>query len=69
MEFQLLLVLQNHPPYPPPVPTSLYILVFFTEIVHDKESLQSMVYYILDVLCCQQIKLFQVVSTSEFHEY
>ena len=25
--------------------------------------------YILDVLCCQPIKLFQVVSTSEFHEY
>ena len=25
--------------------------------------------YILDVLCRQQIKLFQVVSTSEFHEY
>ena len=26
-------------------------------------------YYILDVLCRQPIKLFQVVSTSEFHEY
>ena len=26
-------------------------------------------YYVLDVLCRQQIKLFQVVSTSEFHEY
>ena len=25
--------------------------------------------YILDVLCRQPIKLFQVVSTSEFHEY
>ena len=25
--------------------------------------------YVLDVLCCQQIKLFQVVTTSEFHEY
>ena len=25
--------------------------------------------YTLDVLCLQQIKLFQVVSTSEFHEY
>ena len=25
--------------------------------------------YLLDVLCRQQIKLFQVVSTSEFHEY
>ena len=25
--------------------------------------------YILDVLCRQRIKLFQVVSTSEFHEY
>ena len=25
--------------------------------------------YFLDVLCHQQIKLFQVVSTSEFHEY
>ena len=25
--------------------------------------------YILDVLYRQQIKLFQVVSTSEFHEY
>ena len=24
---------------------------------------------VLDVLCRQQIKLFQVVSTSEFHEY
>ena len=24
---------------------------------------------VLDVLCGQQIKLFQVVSTSEFHEY
>ena len=24
---------------------------------------------LLDVLCRQQIKLFQVVSTSEFHEY
>ena len=26
-------------------------------------------YYIVDVLCRQPIKLFQVVSTSEFHEY
>ena len=25
--------------------------------------------YIVDVLCRQPIKLFQVVSTSEFHEY
>ena len=25
--------------------------------------------YILDVLWCQPIKLIQVVSTSEFHEY
>ena len=25
--------------------------------------------YLLDILCRQQIKLFQVVSTSEFHEY
>ena len=25
--------------------------------------------YLLDVLCRQQIKLFQVVSTSEFHKY
>ena len=25
--------------------------------------------YVVDVLCRQQIKLFQVVSTSEFHEY
>ena len=25
--------------------------------------------YTLDVLCRQQIKLFQVVSTSELHEY
>ena len=25
--------------------------------------------YRLDVLCCQPIKQFQVVSTSEFHEY
>ena len=25
--------------------------------------------YLLDVLCHQQIKLFQVISTSEFHEY
>ena len=25
--------------------------------------------YIPDLLCRQQIKLFQVVSTSEFHEY
>ena len=24
---------------------------------------------VVDVLCRQQIKLFQVVSTSEFHEY
>ena len=24
---------------------------------------------VLDVLCRQQIKLFHVVSTSEFHEY
>ena len=24
---------------------------------------------LLDVLCCQPIKLFQVVSTSEYHEY
>ena len=26
-------------------------------------------YSTLDILCRQQIKLFQVVSTSEFHEY
>ena len=26
-------------------------------------------YYLVDVLCRQQIKLFQVVSTAEFHEY
>ena len=26
-------------------------------------------WYLLDVLCRQPIKLFQVVSTSEFHEY
>ena len=26
-------------------------------------------YYILDVLWCQPIKLIQVISTSEFHEY
>ena len=26
-------------------------------------------YYLLDVLCRQPIKLFQVVSASEFHEY
>ena len=26
-------------------------------------------HYLVDVLCRQQIKLFQVVSTSEFHEY
>ena len=25
--------------------------------------------YVLDVLWCQLIKLIQVVSTSEFHEY
>jgi hypothetical protein len=25
--------------------------------------------YIIDVLWCQPIKLIQVVSTSEFHEY
>ena len=25
--------------------------------------------YLLDVLLCQPIKLIQVVSTSEFHEY
>ena len=25
--------------------------------------------YVVDVLCRQPIKLFQVVSTSEFHEY
>ena len=25
--------------------------------------------YLVDVLCRQPIKLFQVVSTSEFHEY
>jgi hypothetical protein len=25
--------------------------------------------YVLDVLWCQPIKLIQVVSTSEFHEY
>ena len=25
--------------------------------------------YLIDVLCRQQIKLFQFVSTSEFHEY
>ena len=24
---------------------------------------------VVDVLCCQPIKLFQVFSTSEFHEY
>ena len=29
----------------------------------------NFVHTILDVLCRQQIKLFQVVSTSEFHEY
>ena len=32
------------------------------EIIETRRSL-------LDVLCCQPIKLFQVVSTSEFHEY
>ena len=26
-------------------------------------------YYIIDVLWCQPIKLIQVISTSEFHEY
>ena len=41
-----------------------YMLILFPigfAIVHSRA--------ILDVLCCQQIKLFQVVSTSEFHEY
>ena len=33
---------------------------------YGRASLDSKV---LDVLCRQQIKLFQVVSTSEFHEY
>ena len=36
--------------------------------VAEKHALLR-VLYILDVLCCQPIKLFQVVSTSECHEY
>ena len=31
--------------------------------------LKYLLTYILDVLWCQPIKLIQVVSTSEFHEY
>ena len=35
---------------------------------NDNDSVEGTV-YILDVLWCQPIKLIQVVSTSEFHEY
>ena len=42
------------------------------KVLHAAPSdhLESMALrYVLDVLWCQSIKLIQVVSTSEFHEY
>ena len=36
------------------------------ELKRLKEQVST---YVLDVLWCQPIKLIQVVSTSEFHEY
>ena len=38
-------------------------------LVSPKGQNEEGIRYSLDVLCRQQIKLFQVVSTSEFHEY
>ena len=32
-------------------------------------NLSQVGHYLVDVLWCQPIKLIQVVSTSEFHEY
>ena len=47
----------------------LHLLFFFTFF----QGLQSYSglhrAYLIDVLWCQPIKLIQVVSTSEFHEY
>ena len=37
--------------------------------LNEHVAFEAFEYYILDVLCRQPIKLFQVVSTSEFHEY
>ena len=34
-----------------------------------KKTQKNIGHYLLDVLWCQPIKLIQVVSTSDFHEY
>ena len=46
-------------------------LLMVTLIIQDHTltSVTTTSKYILDVLWCQPIKLIQVVSTSEFHEY
>ena len=49
-----------------------YVLRWYGGICHHQPFTFSDLlwpYYVLDILCRQQIKLFQVVSTSEFHEY
>jgi hypothetical protein len=51
-----------------PSKSKLY-LHYYTPFYKYKLFPSDYRYYILDVLWCQQIKLIQVVSTSEFHEY
>ena len=58
-----------------PCESSLIGMLIIKELTMASKSLQSRTTdhaldtYILDVLCRQQIKPFQRVSTSEFHEY
>ena len=46
-----------------------HLLVLAHSLYYNWAYMNICTRYILDVLCRQQIKLFQVVSTSEFHEY
>ena len=45
-----------------------FVLDYHLKLIH-KGNCYITYQYLLDILCHQQIKLFQVVSTSEFHEY
>ena len=44
----------------------VYRVALICKLVQFQDVLKKVT---LDVLCRQPIKLFQVVSTSEFHEY
>ena len=52
------------------IPEHVQMLSLVTDLLLlQRTVLKHMRKYLIDVLWCQPIKLIQVVSTSEFHEY